>query len=143
MDYFIDPPNADDIVTKLNNLPDHKEVCAYIEGIFPNWIICAVDNYSEDYPHLRGNWKKICKLTKTKPQKIILVETIIFDNDHKVIKGFCEIMTRNGYCVRRAEEFVVCRKCNLAIPQKDIWHLLQEKGLPVPKIWDKVCSNCM
>jgi hypothetical protein len=145
MDYFIDSVNADEIIEKLHTLDEQKdinELRKYIDIILPKWLLYATDNYSKDYPHLRFNWEHICKMMKTEPQKIVLVQEIIFDNDHKVVKEVCEIITKYGYVVRRINEFTLCKNCLLAIPCKDVWHLLKEKKMPVPEVWSDKCSNC-
>ncbi len=142
MDYFIDPPNKKEIIKKLHDLKEDAEFREYIDKILPNWLVYACDKYSKDYPHLQANWERICQMIKVKPQKIILTQDIIFDDDHEVVKEICEIMTKNGYVVRRSGEFIVCHVCMSAIPCKEVWHLLKEKKLPVPNTWSQKCRDC-
>lgn len=139
---FSDPENKDKIIKKISELSDKKKVQEYIEEIFPNWLLYSCEKYSPDYPHLQANWITVCKLTKTTPKKIILVNDIKFDTKHEVIKAFCEEMTQKGYVVRRAGEFIVCRHCNAAIPAKDVWHFMKDAKLPIPSMWSDTCSSC-
>lgn len=147
MNHFIDPPNKDEILATLeleakNDNFDREQFREYVDRILPGWLVYATDQYSKDYPHLTNNWQRICEETKSRHEQIVLVQDIKFDNDHLVLKTVCEIMTRRGYCVRRSEEFIVCDKCLKAIPCKDVWHLLKEKGLPVPNEWSRRCKEC-
>lgn len=149
MDHFIDQPNKRDVIERIHNLNDEKDdekddekIQEFISSILPNWLVYSTDNYSDDYPHLRSNWNQICKMTKTSPKKIVLVQDIVFDENHEVVKEMCEFMTKRGYVVRRAGEFIVCRTCMKAIPCIEVWHLLKEKGLNVPSEWSDKCRRC-
>lgn len=139
---FSDPENKDEIIKKINEISDKEKVQSYIEKIFPNWLMFSCAKYCDDYPHLSSNWHTVCKLSKTTPKKIVLVQDIKFDKKHEVVKTFCEIMTQKGYAVRRAGEFVVCRHCRSAIPSKDVWYLLKDRKMPVPSVWSDTCNTC-
>lgn len=142
MNSFTDPPNPIDTIKKITELKTPAEIQDYIEKIFPGWIICSLDKYCIDYPHLQNNWVEICRSSGVQPTKIILVADIKFDDEHKVTRAFCEFLTKNGYVVRRSGEFIPCSKCLSAIPCQDIWHLLKENNLPVPNEWQSTCSKC-
>lgn len=142
MNDFIDPPNATEVIQEVLQLTIPEKIQDYIENVYPGWLVYALDKYSDDYPHLQANWKKICELSNVKPKKIVLVADIKFDDSHKVIRAFCEYMTKCGYVVRRAGEFVACGSCMAAIPCQDIYKLLKSKNLPVPKIWSNRCNSC-
>lgn len=130
------------ILSQLNEAKTVGEVTNLILQNFPNWLVYSVDDYSPDYPHLRKNWEHICKLAGTSPKKIVLVKDIVFDDDHKNINEVAEYMTRNGYVVRRTEEFIVCPTCEKAIPCKEIWQQFRNKGIRVPDQWSNKCRNC-
>jgi hypothetical protein len=139
---FADPPNKEEILKQLNNLKTPDDTNRFVETHFPGWLILSLPEYSKDYPHLQNNWEKICSLAKCKPQYIVLVSDIKFDDTHIATSVIAEFMTRNGYCVRRAEEFVACQTCERAIPCKNLWALMREKNIPVPKEWSGKCSSC-
>lgn len=139
---YRDPKNRDDIISRFEKLSDKKEIQEFIEEIFPGWLQVAVDRYSYDYDYLQRNWRKICQMTNTTPKKIVLVSDIHFDEDHKLLQEFCEVMTKHGYCVRRAAEFKICEKCYSAIPDEDVWKLMRGNGMPVPRRWSNRCRDC-
>ena len=142
MNEYIDPPNADELIQKFNTLTDQKEVEDFIETNFPKWIIQSLPNYSKDYYYLDRNWNTICKKLGVKKQKIILVQEIVFDERHRVLNHIAEEITKKGYVVRRFDEFGYCPVCVGAIPCIEIWHLMKEKGLPVPLNWNSFCQGC-
>jgi hypothetical protein len=142
MSDFKDPPNKQEILEKLTQLKTVQETHEFIEQYFPGWLIISLSEYSKDYPHLQNNWEKICELSKSQKQQIVLVSDIKFDNEHIATNVIAEFMTRNGYCVRRSAEFLSCKNCERAIPCKNIWQLMKEKNIPVPKKWSDSCSRC-
>ena len=142
---YIDPPTKLEIIMTLRDLKDKADeigIRSVIGKVFPGWLKCIVDKYSDDYPHLSVNWSKICDLAKTTPKKIVLVDKIFFDDDHTVLRVFCEIMTFFGYVVRRIDEFCVCNKCNAAIPCIKIYNVMKEKNVRVPDSWSSKCLSC-
>jgi len=142
MDPYIDPPDSKEIIDRLDSINDKTEFQQYVQHILPHWLIYTIDKYSSDYPHLQENWIKLCQINKVRPQKIVLVADIQFDENHQVVQKCCEIMTKRGYVVRRASEFVVCPVCNKAIPCKPLWELLrnhQAKHIPVN--WSEKCTT--
>ena len=136
---FTDPENVEALLEELKTANNTQE---FIEHVFPGWLIVSLDGYSSDYPHLERNWKTLCSTLKLEPQKIVLVSTIEFTDNHRLLKEICEKMTRMGYCVRRAHEFIPCKVCEKAIPIREIHSLLLEKKMPVPKDWSDHCSSC-
>lgn len=122
--------------TFLNNLN-----LDMVNNYFPNWVLNSLDSYSNDYPHLQSNWEKICNMLKTTPKKILLVSNINFEKS--ILNIVSEVLTKNGYCIRRIDEFIACVNCEKAIPCKEIWELLKEKGFNVPNVWKIHCKNCV
>jgi|SRR3989344_2821814 len=139
---FSDPENYEEILKEFQELKNPKETQNLIERTFPTWIVAILNSYCKDYPHLENNWKEICRRTKTVPKKIVLVQILKFATNFKLINIFAEIMTREGYVVRRVGEFIPCKKCQTAIPCYEIWALLKEKNFFVPEEWSETCLNC-
>jgi hypothetical protein len=139
---YSDPDNTPELLTRLSLLPTIKDVKQFIEEIFPNWIITAIDSYSEDYSHLEKNWKVMANMSGVNPAQILIVEDIVFDNCHTLIRNFAELLTRAGFMVRRKNEFFPCPVCNKAIPSENLYNKMKEKKFPIPDIWKSKCSNC-
>jgi hypothetical protein len=117
-----------------------------IQTIIPDWVTCSFDEYSTDYPQLSKNWNRICEQIGTTPQKILLVECHIMDTlhldmrDYTTLENLCNFLTGKGYCIRRANEFVKCSKCQRAIVSKDLWVYMKSQGVPCPEKWSPDCS---
>ena len=75
-------PNDTTSFNEINQLPTMKDVFDLIATKYPNWIVDLVDKYSDDYPHLQNNWQTLVNYSKTKMQKIVIVES--FDNDEQL-----------------------------------------------------------
>lgn len=129
----------------LKNIQECKtisDVETLVEAYYPAWIVAILNDYSSDYSHLHANWTKLCNYSNVSPQKIILVKDIDFTEQTSEKARLCEALTRKGYCIRRAEEFVACQTCYRAIPCPELWANLKERGLPVPDEWSRQCSKC-
>lgn len=142
MSDFTNSEKRSEILAKIEDAKSKEDIEALIEEYYPDWLVYSLSGYSTDYPHLQSNWLKICEMSKVTPKKIVLVANIIFDNEHTIINKVAEKMTHVGYCIRRVSEFIACPKCEKAIPCKDIWFLLKDKGFKVPKEWKNKCENC-
>jgi hypothetical protein len=142
-DLFLDPPDTHQILASLSTLETCKDIVDLINRVFPNWIVGSIKDYSKDYSYLSRNWKAVCKKAKNvKQTEIIVVSYMIFDKEHVAIAMFAEMLTASGYCVRRVEEIGTCEICSLGIPSRNMWTLLKENKMHVPKIWSPKCSNC-
>lgn len=137
-----DKISKDKIMTELVACTTVEAATATIRKYYPFWIIYTIDEYCPDYPILIANWNKICELTKSTPKKIVLVEELKFEEKEHPINFIAEYLTRQGYCVRRACEYLVCQKCEKAIPVQELWAQLRDRGLQVPKIWSDKCEKC-
>ena len=73
---FLNPENINFYKDKINKISNDIELINFINEIFPNWIQFIIDDYSDDYPHLKVNWKKICEKCKIIIKKIIIVKYI-------------------------------------------------------------------
>jgi hypothetical protein len=142
MQDFKDPVNKEEILEKLQTIKTREETHQFIDNHFPGWLVISLTEYSKDYNYLQKNWEKICEMSKCKTQEIVLVSDIKFDKEHIAINVIAEFMTRNGYCVRRSEEFLSCVTCEKAIPCQNLWKLMKDKNMPVPKKWSEKCSSC-
>jgi hypothetical protein len=119
-----------------------KDIVDLIDQYYPEWLVTSIDGYSEDYPQLTKNWNIVCEKMGVTPKKIILVKEIKFSADYKIMEFICDFMTRNGYCVRRETEFVVCPDCNKAIPVESVHSVLKKNKSNVPLVWRSHCRNC-
>ena len=141
-DDFLDTEKRREILQKITEKKTAQEVEQLLEEYYPGWLVFSLDKYSDDYPHLAKNWKVMCQSLRVPTQKIVLVADIKFDEEHSIINAVSEFMTKNGYCVRRAGEFIACPTCEAAIPCEQIWFLLKDKRFPVPNSWQNKCSGC-
>lgn len=135
-------PYNSNILEKLVEAKTGQEVKDLIDVYYPNWIVGFTDFYSSDYPHLQSNWETVCRKIGVGRKLIILVDDITFDNNYSNILTVCELMTRNGYCVRRQTEFIFCETCKKAIPTFGVWLKLKQNGMNVPMVWRSKCSKC-
>ena len=123
---------------EINELPTMKDVFELIETKYPNWIINFVDKYSDDYPHLQNNWQKLTNISKTKMQKIVIVECF-FDEEQL---SFAELLTHAGFIVRTKAELIPCSICGSAIPSQTIYNKMKEHNIQINFEWSNKCRNC-
>lgn len=138
---YQDPENIDEIMERLKTLPTLKEVKELIEEIFPNWMVAFIPRYSYDYEFFQKNWFKICQIGNISPTEILIIDDMIFDENHYLIRTFAELLSRSGFSVRRKQEFFPCYKCGLALPTKDLYNMIEERSV-VPDVWSSKCKNC-
>lgn len=131
----------DEFLVRLSTLSE-VEGQQLINEFIPNWLVISLDGYSTDYPHLTDNWARLCKTLNVIPRKIILVVDLNLEEKTDPKNKVAEILTKRGYCIRRISEFVACPVCEKAIPCRQIWELLKEKGFPVPPSWSSACRDC-
>lgn len=139
---YSDPDNTPEVLARLSVLPTIKEVKDLVDEVFPNWIVTAIDSYSNDYPHLETNWKVMATMAGTKPAQILIVEEIFFDDSHTLIRTFAELLTRAGFMVRRKSEFFPCSVCRNALPSQELYNKMKEKSAPITTEWKEKCSTC-
>lgn len=137
---------------------DKKQLCdpypiEYINQILPGWIQCVLDTYSNDYMYLTTNWKRLCNDFGTTMKNIIIVNDIpngvsrkqlSIEDKNKIV--VLDILTRNGWVIRRNNEFMECNQCKKsAILSKSLWKLLVNKPMfksKIPKTYRNVCLKC-
>ena len=141
---FKNPENINFYQDKLKKISNDDELINFIREIFPNWIEFMIDDYSDDYPHLKNNWKKICDSNKIRRKKIIIVKYIpTIDNTYcSLCKNFCDILTLNGYVVRQLYEFTKCGNCSKGLPNKELHELIKINKFKCPEKWSEKCSDC-
>ena len=123
----------------ITNLPTMKDVFDLIMRKYPDWMIDTCDKYSSDYPHFTNNWNHLLKISKTNPQKIILVKH--FENDEQL--SFSELLFSAGFIVRTIHEFTPCTKCHSAIPSLMTYNKIKDNpNIITPREWKDHCSNC-
>lgn len=142
IDSYQDPPNLPEIIERLKNCESITNVRDLIHEVYPSWLIAILNSYSEDYPHLTTNWLKVCKISNTKPVSIIIVDELIFDDNHRLIKAFAECFTLTGFVVRRKSEFIECSVCGKAIPSEKMYNLFKENNISTPTYWSSTCLGC-
>jgi len=147
---YEDSSNTPELIRQFKNLirdGDPIPVQEFLEAEYPGWLRTVTNDYSDDYEFLRSNWKYICTKNHTSPQRIITVSAVFFDKKngplrHLGIMSICEELTRQGYVIRRYDEFVNCPVCTRSIPAREVWESMRDKRLPVPEKWSPHCTKC-
>lgn len=138
-----DTSERQEMLNKILESKDKDEIERLIQTHYPDWLMSSTCFYSDDYAFLTDNWKKVCSLTSSQPRKIIFVNELYFnDPNYKILNQLSEFLTKNGYCIRRYNEFVLCYKCNGAIPCIELWELIKHKD-NIPRVWSSHCKNCI
>jgi hypothetical protein len=139
-DLYKDPSNAEKILYELTQCPTVKEILDILNKIYPKWIIVVLNQYCGNYPQLQLNWEKVCKESFTDPKKIVIVDFMFFDENHRLIRAFAEIMTRLGFCVRSKNEILPCESlvCGNAVTSNEFFNHLQHR----PEKWSSFCKKC-
>jgi hypothetical protein len=139
---YSDPPNLNEIKEHLSTLQSLGEVKKYTDEIFPEWIIGIINQYSNDYPHLNENWKKVCGKINCNKTEILLVKDLSHEPNYTLTILLAEIFTRSGFSVRRSQEFFPCQVCNKALPTHYLWIIMKNGNFNIPEIWSDKCSDC-
>ena len=139
MKSYQDPENTVDIMLQIKNAPTMGDVKNLMDKIFPGLFITVLEKFSDDYPHLNQNWKKLCDSVPTTPKQIIILDN--YSDDCTLIKTFAECFTNAGFAVRRKVEYIPCPKTVKAVPSESIYRLFKEKGFIVPEKWSPFSSK--
>ena len=142
LDIYQDPSNLSEIIERLKQCESITNVKTLVREIYPDWFISILDEYCKDYPHLTTNWLRVCEVANTKPVNIIIVDKLIFDDNHRLIQAFAECFTRTGFVVRRKEELISCSNCFKAIPSEKMYNLFKETNIKIPSSWSSKCIEC-
>lgn len=135
------------VLTRIGQFQTEEEAVSYIDTVIPDWIdVSSVfDRYSKDYEYLQNNWMALCEKLSTEPKRIVIVNYIDYTDQTSIgqmVISVCDYLTKNGYVVRRAGEFVACKKCHNAIPCEELHYLMKIKGAPIPDVWANRCTDC-
>jgi hypothetical protein len=131
-------PNDPTTFNEINQLATMKDVFDLIERKYPNWIVDLVDRYSSDYPHLQNNWQTLANVSKTKMNKIVIVEH--FENEDQL--SFAELLTHAGFVVRTKAELIPCSVCRSAIPSETVYNKMKLHNNQINFSWKNKCRNC-
>jgi hypothetical protein len=142
-DIFIDPENVDEIIERVKKCPTMKDINDLLYEIYPKWIVLYLEKYSEDYPQLQSNWEFITSKHNIKKCQMVIVEKIVNDDKHTLIKLFSEIYSLSGFIIRTKDEIIPCEKCFSAIPNIKTYEKMKDLGMPVPERWLRVCQKCL
>jgi len=146
---YQNPYNTEEILEELKSCSTLGTIKDLINQVFPEWIKNFSRGYSADYPSLTESWHTFCQALLTAPKGIILVEFIppsIKDDTngtYSLLRKFLDVMTTNGFVVRRRLEFKDCTTCKLILPTHGLYQKIKFlKPNSVPENWDYTCSNC-
>jgi hypothetical protein len=141
---YFDPENYESIVEEIKNAPTLKEIKGIVDRLYPDWIVCLLDGFSKDYPHLDKNWKKVSIQMKVSQTKVMIVRNFEHGNDNmKLINMFCEIFTKSGFSVKKQSDYIPCEDCNYAMPVPELHERFKIARFTVPEVWSSKCSaNC-
>ena len=127
----------------LKDLPTIQDVINAVDEKYPNWIICFLDDYSSDYPHLKSNWQYLTNISNKQMQKIVIIDKYSLKDEDETQFTFCEILTLAGFVIRTKNELIPCSKCKVkAIPTEFVYNKMKEIGKNVPETWSDHCSSC-
>jgi len=146
MTSYKDPENVLEIMERLKTLPTLKEVKELIDEVFPTWFISVLPRYSKDYEGFQINWVNVSNMANVRTAQIVIVDDMVFDESHNLIRTFAELLTRSGFSVRRKEEFIPCEKCGNALPTREMYEVYkkvqEESRIELPENWSNKCKNC-
>jgi len=121
-----DPENWESVVDIMKTKKTMKEILGLFQTTFPGIVVGFMDGYSADYPHLTEDWEKVVNKIGVKRTQVMILDNVSFDENHNLVKNFCECFTRSGFSVRRKMEFVPCQKTGVAIPS-ELNHYIYKK----------------
>ena len=128
-----DPHNASEIIAECTD----NNLIEYISRIFPDWIVKYSPQFSEDLFKFNEQWAYACAQIRVRPQKILLVkDTYLGSNNHKVIREFCKRLISNGYVVMDVINFDTCESCQEVIVSK-------QKVEEHKKVFSGKCQRCL
>jgi len=146
MSKYQDPENLPEIMERLKNLPTLKEVMELIDEIFPTWFVSTLPRYSYDYESIQSNWVSVANMANVSTTQIVIVDDIVFDDNHNLIRSFSELLTCSGFSVRRKGEIIPCEKCGNALPSKEMYDVYSkvqdESTIVLPEKWGNKCIDC-
>ena len=126
-----------------------KELILGVNKMLPGWIYDVLDSYDKDLTPLTDAWNDLCKRSGSKPQKIVLVEKVVYHSDrdaaeYKILLTALDFLTKHGFCVREKNEFTSCVTggCNSALLAKEVRNQLY-KSERCKRPFVNMCLNCL
>lgn len=119
-----------------------------LEKLAKTQTIYILDDYDPSYDFLRTTWKHFATRFNTTPQKIILLETMVFEDrvPRECVDELIEVcnrLTEEGYCVRDISKYQPCEtKCGNAIVTRELYNHAKNKWKFLPEKWSRKCSVC-
>lgn len=130
---YKDPDNWEKILENMKQIQTIGGIYELFNSTFPGIVTGFMDGFSPDYPHLTEDWNKVAKANNVKTTQVMILDNVSFDENHNLVRHFCECFTRAGFCVKRKMEFVPCPKTNLAIPSKLMHEYYKSDSRIVPQ----------
>lgn len=138
-DKYKDDEKYDEHLKIIKQIPNIGKIIEYINTVFPTWLLGLYEGYCYNYPTFNNNLKK--NITN----KILLVDDMIFDDEHRLIRTFAEIFSKSGFLVRSKQEFIPCKSCkNKLVPTYYLYNALKiQKNISFPETWSDKCYKCL
>lgn len=137
---YTDPSNLNEILLKIPQLKTLGEIVAFIQTIWPNFIIGFIKEYSEDYPELKQNWIDLCNKHSIQPKEIMIVDNFNSNvENHKLVNVVCDIFLQLGFLVRKKHEIIPCWRCGKALPSMLVFGNLKNLSI---REWKDSCQDC-
>ena len=82
---FCDTKEREQVFEEVKDAKTIEETLEKLNKYYPDWISASFTGYSKDYPTLDKNWGIMCKKVGFEKKEILLVKSIIFDDNHKIL----------------------------------------------------------
>ena len=149
MEDFKDLKDCKRHLVKLSGFRNGKDLLRFINAIYPGWVHDIGDSFETDLLPLTENWRQVCKRVNVKPQYIILVRKVVFENDKDAETYRTLILAQNrltslGYCVRGFKEFIMCltEGCHRVMICKETRNALY-KNQKCDRPFTNLCGDCL
>jgi len=139
---YKDPDNVQDIIKSIIKMKTIKEIHELLMSLYPTFLKDTLEEYSSDYPQFDINWRGLCLSLKVRKAFILLVDDWEEDDEHLLLKTFCEIFTQAGFIIRKHTDFIPCPVCKHVLPSQEMYNKLKENKMNVPDVWLSKCSKC-
>ena len=131
-----------DIMEEIKGCRNFKDIEILMHKKLPGWCLGFMDKFSDDYPEFTKNWHKTCEKVGIKPAQIMIVKKLDITKKNSAHTFFADCFTGAGFCVRRNIEFTSCPACSSAIPTKNLYNIIKENNVNIPRKWSSYCVNC-
>lgn len=132
---YKDPENWETILDLMKTKKTMIEILDLLNKTYPGLVVGFMDGYSPDYPHLTEDWEKIVKEIGVKRAQVMILDNVVFDENHKLVKNFCECFTRAGFSVKMKMEFIPCPNTGLAVPSELLHSIYKKSNKTVPEVY--------